>query len=335
MTAPDKTFSNTVYRVFLPLVALSLLTTNSWAAPTPEQQSAAFINKMIKEHSFDEAYVRDVVAAAEKKQSILDAMSRPAEKVKPWHEYRDIFITDKRINEGVEFWEEHREQLERISSETGVPVQMIVAIIGVETFYGRITGSYRVVDALSTLAFYYPKRSAFFTKELEQYLLLAREESLGVLDVKGSYAGAMGPPQFMPSSYRAYAKDGDGDGRRDLLGNWADIQMSIANYFIAHRWHAGKDVVFQAQLKQGAAPVESKNELKPKFTLSEIRAMGLEVDTGLPDDTLASLFVMDGENGTEYWVGLHNFYVITRYNHSSMYALAAWQLGDAIASRID
>jgi len=299
-----------------------------------DTQVDVFVKDMVTNYGFDEIYVREVIGDTEKKQSILDAMSRPAEKVKPWHDYRKIFITDKRIREGVEFWEEHREQLERISAETGVPVQMIVGIIGVETSYGRITGNYRVVDALSTLAFYYPKRSKFFTKELREYLILAQEEELPVLEVKGSYAGAMGPPQFMPSSYRAYAVDGDGDGRRDLLNNWADIQMSVANYFLAHRWHPNEDVVLRATLKEGAKAPSSKNELKTKLTLGGARKKGLIVDTSLPADTPVNLVVLQGDEGTEYWVGLHNFYVITRYNRSVMYALAAWQLGEAIAAKV-
>jgi len=314
--------------------AILLISGCSQAATSRDAQIDTFVNNMVAKHGFEESYVRGIVNEAEKKQSILDAMSRPAEKVKPWYDYRDIFLTDKRIRQGVEFWGEHREQLERISAETGVPVQMIVGIIGVETSYGRITGNYRVVDALSTLAFDYPKRSKFFTKELGEYMLLAREEDLPVLEVKGSYAGAMGPPQFMPSSYRAYAVDGDGDGRRDLLNNWADIQMSVANYFLAHRWHPNAEVVLPATLNPGAKAPGTKNELKTKTTLDDIRKQGISVETTLPGDSPANLVVLEGDNGIEYWVGLHNFYVITRYNRSVMYALAAWQLGEAIAAKV-
>jgi len=320
-------------RWLLPITAL--VASGVAHATSRDDQIDAFVADMVTNYGFDEAYVREVLGDTETKQSILDAMSRPAEKVKPWYEYREIFLTDKRIREGAGFWQEHSEQLERISAETGVDTQMIVAIIGVETFYGRITGSYRVVDALSTLAFDYPKRSKFFTKELGEYLQLAREEQLEVDGVKGSYAGAMGPPQFMPSSYRAYAVDGDGDGRRDLLGNWADIQKSVANYFVAHRWKAGADVVIRAELQDDAQQPSSKNELKTKTSLGELRKQGLTFESDLPADTEANLIVLEGEDGTEYWIGLHNFYVITRYNRSVMYALAAWQLGEAIAAKVD
>ncbi len=219
------------------------------------------------------------------------------------------------------------------SANTGVPISMIVGIVGVETYYGRITGSYRVIDALSTLGFDYPPRAKFFRNELKEFFLLTREEDLDIYEIKGSYAGAMGPPQFIPSSYRAYAVDGSEDGSRDLLTNWDDILNSVGNYFKRHRWHTGEDVAIRASLKPGTKALTSKNELKANKDLGQLRAMGLVFDSELPDSTVANLIVLEGETGPEYWIGLHNFYVITRYNHSVMYGLAAWQLGEAVATK--
>ena len=315
-------------RAVLASAVIALLTTTASA-----DDRTVFIEEMTSQYGFDADFVSEVIANAETKQSIIDAMSRPAEKVKPWYEYRDIFITDQRINEGVDFWMLREETLQQASERTGVPMRMIAGIVGVETYYGRITGNYRVVDALSTLAFDYPPRATFFRNELKEYFLLSREEQLPIESIEGSYAGAMGPPQFIPSSYRAYAVDGDGDGRRDLLTNWDDILNSVGNYFKAHRWHDGEEVAIQATLPAGQPPLKSKNERKANKTLGELRGMGLLFESDLPDSTPANLIVLEGRAGPEYWIGLHNFYVITRYNHSVMYGLAAYQLGEALAER--
>ncbi len=316
-------------RALLASILMALLTT----AASADDDRTIFINEMTTQYGFEADFVSEVIGNAETKQSIIDAMSRPAEKVKPWYEYRDIFITDQRINEGVDFWNLREETLQQASERTGVPMRMIAGIVGVETYYGRITGNYRVVDALSTLAFDYPPRAAFFRNELKEYFLLTREEQLSIEDTEGSYAGAMGPPQFIPSSYRAYAVDGDGDGRRDLLTNWDDILNSVGNYFKAHRWHNGEEVAMQATLPAGHPPLKSKNERKANKTLGELRGMGLLFESDLPDSTPANLIVLEGRAGPEYWIGLHNFYVITRYNHSVMYGLATYQLGEALAER--
>jgi len=315
-------------RAVLASAVIALLTITASA-----DDRTVFIEEMTSQYGFDADFVSEVIANAETKQSIIDAMSRPAEKVKPWYEYRDIFITDQRINEGVDFWMLREETLQQASERTGVPMRMIAGIVGVETYYGRITGNYRVVDALSTLAFDYPPRATFFRNELKEYFLLSREEQLPIESIEGSYAGAMGPPQFIPSSYRAYAVDGDGDGRRDLLTNWDDILNSVGNYFKAHRWHDGEEVAIQATLPAGHPPLKSKNERKANKTLGELRGMGLLFESDLPDSTPANLIVLEGRAGPEYWIGLHNFYVITRYNHSVMYGLAAYQLGEALAER--
>jgi len=253
-----------------------------------------------------------------------------------WAEYRKIFITRERIAAGTTFWLENREMLERIHKETGVSVEMIVGIIGVETYYGRITGRDRVIDALATLAFDYPPRSKFFRNELVQFLILAREEEMDALVPVGSYAGAMGRPQFMPSSFRAYAVDATGDGKRDIWNNWADVAGSVANYFVAHRWRAGEEVTSQATLSSrwdGPVP-EPKNKLKAVDTIESLSKKGVVFATELCADSKSELLTYEGEGGIEHWVGFHNFFVITKYNRSAMYALAAHQLGQEIALKV-
>jgi membrane-bound lytic murein transglycosylase B len=290
-----------------------------------------FISRMESEHGIPATESEQVLAGAEIQPRIIEAMSRPAEKVKPWHEYRAIFLTDKRIDAGVAFWAEHATDLARISEETGVAPEIIVGILGVETFFGRITGSWRVIDALATLAFEYPPRASFFTAELEQYLLLVREQRIDPLAATGSYAGAMGGPQFISSSYRAYAVDAGGDGRVDLWDDWTDIIGSVANYFQAHGWQPGGAIVAPV-----VAPVPEgvlSNGLKLDREVAGLQATGL--DFQLPDDAgdKAMVFRLDMENGPAYWVGFRNFYVITRYNRSPMYAMAVYELGQEIAAR--
>lgn len=314
------------------LVSLAL------AAPASAQQAlnldepdvAAFIERMSTEHGIPAAETRAILAGAAIQPKILEAMQRPAEKVKPWHEYRQIFITDKRIDAGVAFWDEHEAELERVYEQTGVPPQAIAGIIGVETFYGRITGTYRVVDSLATLAFAYPPRSRFFTSELEAFLLLTREQEIDPLVATGSYAGAMGGPQFISSSYRAYAVDGDGDGRVDLWDSWPDIIASVANYFEEHGWQRDGRVVTAAQAPVPAAALSAG--LKLDRTVAGLRDAGVEFGDGEPGDP-AMLFQLEAESGPEYWVGFKNFYVITRYNRSNMYAMAVLQLGQSISDR--
>ena len=305
------------------------------AAPAFDADRAdveAFISELSATHDFDADYVRSVLAGTRSQQSILDAISRPAERVRPWHEYREIFLTPARISGGVRFKQEHAERLARISGETGVPAEVITAIIGVETSYGTRTGTHRVVEALATLAFDYPPRSAFFRSELMHLFQLSREEDLPLTELKGSYAGAMGAPQFIASSYRAYAVDGDGDGRRDLFNSWDDIIASVANYFVAHRWKAGEPVVAPAELGNAAARPEGPNGLAMEDTVGGLTAREVSFGTTLATSAPAQLIRLDGKAGDEYWVGFHNFYVITRYNRSVMYALAVAELAEAIAA---
>lgn len=291
-----------------------------------------FIDALVAEDGFERQAVESVLRTVESKPSILEAMSRPAERVKPWHQYRAIFLTPARIDGGIDFMRQHESRLRRVAAQTGVPAEYITAIIGVETFYGTRTGNFRAIDALSTLAFDYPPRSSFFRKELRQLFLLSREEDIDITSIKGSYAGALGPPQFIPSSYRAYAVDGNGDGRRDLRGDWDDIVASVAHYFAEHRWQASQPVVAPAHLRSAAARPEGTNELTLRDTIGSLQRQGVQFSTDLPDSAPAIFLSLEGTAGDEYWVGFHNFHVITRYNRSVMYALAVHQLAEAIAA---
>jgi membrane-bound lytic murein transglycosylase B len=293
-----------------------------------------FIDTMVAEHDYDRAMLVAALGDATSQQKILDAISRPAEKTKTWQEYRAIFLTDQRISAGAEFWRENEATLNRISTETGVPREILVGIIGVETYFGRITGNYRVIDALTTLAFDYPPRSAFFRKELEHFLLLVRDEGMDVTEATGSYAGAMGRPQFMPSSYRAYAVDSSTDGKRDIWTNWDDVIGSVANYFVAHGWKSNDQVVAEATLAKPWKGKPPKSILTPEETVKSLSSKGVMFVTELPGNQKSQLIRLDGADGDEYWVGFHNFFVITRYNRSVMYALAAHQLGQQIALEV-
>lgn len=293
-----------------------------------------FIDSMVQEHDYDRDALAAAIGEAHSQQSILDAISRPAEKTLTWPEYRAIFLTDERVSAGAKFWQENREVIERISSETGVSDDVLVGIIGVETYFGRITGNYRVLDALATLAFDYPPRSKFFSRELQQFLLLVREEGIDASQPTGSYAGAMGRPQFMPSSYRAYAVDSSDDGKRDIWSNWQDVIGSIANYFVSHGWQTGNEVVTQATFGSDWDGEFPENTLKPSQTVSSLSQQGVLFSTRMPADHKSQLLTLKGGEVDEHWVGFHNFFVITRYNHSVMYALAVHQLGQEIALEV-
>ncbi len=290
-----------------------------------------FIDQMVDKYDYDRDALHTILSDARSQESILEAISRPAEKTKEWDEYRAIFLTEKRISAGAEFWRDNQAALTRISAETGVSPEIIVGIIGVETYFGRITGKYRVIDALATLAFDYPPRSDFFSKELREFLLLIREEDMSATDATGSYAGAMGRPQFMPSSYRAYAVDSTDDGKRDIWENWEDVIGSVANYFVRHHWQRGDEVVVQAILGEQWNGKLPKNSLKPQSTVAALSRKGVMFATHMPAHHEAQLLTLKGKDGQENWVGFHNFFVITRYNRSVMYALAAHQLGQEIA----
>lgn len=293
--------------------------------------AAAFIAKMSKEHGFKESDLKNWFTSATKKQSILDAIARPAEKRLTWKEYRKIFLTESRINSGVAFWTENEAILDKAAEEFGVPQEIIVAIIGVETLYGQRKGTYRVIDALSTLAFDYPPRSKFFKGELEEFLLLAREQKQDPLTLTGSYAGAMGYGQFIPSSYRAYAIDYDKDGFADIWNNSEDAIGSVANYFRKHGWKQGELATVRSRVEKNYDSGIINKSLKPSLTLEQLAAKGfVPVKPLSMPGAPATPIQLEGEWGTEYWLGLHNFYVITRYNRSQLYAMAVWQLSQEI-----
>jgi membrane-bound lytic murein transglycosylase B len=292
----------------------------------------AFVRALVKEHGVDAAEVEALLARGRFRQDIIDLMTRPAE-ARPWHQYRPIFMTQKRIDDGVAFLREHREALEATEARFGVPAEMVVAILGVETSYGGNIGRHRVLDALVTLGFYYPPRQAFFSRELGQLFLLAAEQDLDIESLSGSYAGAMGWGQFMPSSYRAYARDGDGDGRIDLWGSRADIFASVANYFHAHGWKQGEPVAVPAEVSADAADL-GRPDLDPKLSVSELAAKGYHSPALAADDPRpVTLVRLEAADGPEYWIAFRNFYVITRYNRSPLYAMAVFQLSQAIAEQ--
>ena len=299
-----------------------------------QQAIDEFIATMVSEHDFPRRELEQLFAQVEHQPSIIKAITRPAES-KPWYQYRPIFVTEQRIKGGVKFWQENRELLARAEAEYGVPGHIIVAIIGVETFYGRHKGGYRVIDALSTLGFDYPPRGNFFRGQLEQFLLMAREEKRDPLEFLGSYAGAMGMPQFIPSSFRNYAVDFDGDGRRDLWDNRADIIGSVANYFSRHHWRSGEAIAARAKLRGKAPQAMLEKGLRPSIPLAELKAAGIVPLSPLAKDSEAALLALDsGPERQEHWVTLYNFYVITRYNRSPLYAMAVYQLGEAIRTSL-
>ncbi|NRP58213.1 MULTISPECIES: lytic murein transglycosylase B [unclassified Marinobacterium] len=289
----------------------------------------------LKADGFEESYIRDVLGRAKYQQSIIDAISRPAERRLNWGEYRAIFIEQRRINQAIQFWKEHKETLLKAEEIYGVPPEIILAIMGVETRFGRITGNYRVLDALATLGFDYPKRADFFLGQLGDYFRLARQEGVEPGVLKGSYAGAMGYGQFIPSSFLAYAVDFDGDQQRDIWGNPVDAIGSVANYFARHGWRAGEPIVSDVLLNGSVDSEWFNKSLKPELTLGEWRQRGVIAKGELADDQLATLMRMSSDQGDQYLLGLHNFYVITRYNHSRLYANAVRELSEAIRLEIN
>jgi len=304
------------------------------AAEEPARYRAGtegFVSEMVRRHGFDKSEFVTLMGQARYSREVMDAIRRPIE-AKPWYKYRLVFLTDKRIQGGAAFWHENRGLLERAQAVYGVSPQIIVAILGVETNYGSNLGKHRVIDALSTLGFSYPERADFFRKELEAFLLLAREESIDALGLKGSYAGAMRLPQFIPSSYRAYAVDFDGDGRRNLWESKADVIGSVGNYLERHDWKAGEPVAFTTRVTDGLPKditLAGKRPVKPSISLDRLKAAGITTDSHLPGLTQAILIRLHAPE-PEYWLGLENFYVITRYNHSNLYAMAVYQLGREI-----
>jgi membrane-bound lytic murein transglycosylase B len=301
------------------------------ALDTNRADVAAFIAQMSSNHGFDAAALTDLLSRTESRPAIIEAISRPAEKVLTWQEYRARFITEQRVARGVDIAGAESAALERAAA-SGVPARYLLAITGVETFYGEITGKYRVIDALSTLGFDYPPRSRFFRDQLEQFLLMTREESLDSLAPVGSYAGAMGIPQFMPGSYRTFAVDGDGDGRRDLWNDWSDVFASVANYLLQNGWHPGEPVMVGADVTGARLEGLSDDKLALSETVQSLRDRGVRFETALPPSAPAVLIPLAVADGVEYRVGFSNYYAITRYNRSALYASAVNDLADALAA---
>ncbi|WP_312325473.1 lytic murein transglycosylase B [Stenotrophomonas sp.] len=314
--------------------------------PVPfEIARANFVRDTAARYGIPAAQIEATLAQAQVRDPIIAAMSRPAERVKPWNEYRPMFISQARIDGGKKFLAQHRDELMRVQQRTGVPAEVIVAIIGVETSYGGNTGSYRVLDALYTLAFNYPRsgdpaklerevrRELYFRDELARLFALTRDEKLDILAIKGSYAGAMGMGQFMPSSYLDFAVDGNGDGRRDLFNSFDDVFSSIANYFVKKGgWVRGGPVAVPATLAAGREPFDP-TDWTPSWTLSELAQRGYQPSVPVAAGLTATPITLEGSTGRQYWLGFQNYYAITRYNLSKMYAMAVYQLSQAIAGQ--
>lgn len=322
----------------LPAVALAK---NLLTDRTDVQQ---FIDQVVTKHpSLNKAELEGWFKKIHINQEIINKMNHPAE-AKPWHQYEKLFLTEQNIKNGAIFWKENEKLLKQAEKEYGVPPEIIVGILGVETRYGKAMGTFPVLEALATLAFDYPKRAPLFRKELEEYLLLVKEQQFDPFALKGSYAGAMGIPQFIPSSYRHFAVDFHTKGQKDILGNKADAIGSVANYFKLHGWEPHEPVIVGAiphNDKHAALPKDKKNP-KPTLTVLEwIKQYDVspyEDAPSLPINKLltrkAALIEFEGPSGKEYWLGLNNFYVITRYNHSDHYAMAVYLLGQAVKQKI-
>jgi membrane-bound lytic murein transglycosylase B len=312
--------------------ALSLLLLGFFAALSAKLSSAAelpgisgFIDEMVAKHQFRRDELEKVFARAQHRPDVIEAISRPAT-IKPWPEYRAAFVNPKRVKLGLEFWRKYRQTLRRAEKKYGVPQEIIVAVIGVETIYGRNAGNFLVLDALTTLAFDYPRRADFFRSELEHYLLLAREQQFDLLAIRGSYAGAMGIPQFMPGSYRNYAVDFNGNRTVDLLRENVDAIGSVANYLQGYGWIRGEPVAVRARAG-GELPA---GEARASRSLAEWMAAGVAPASDFAPDKSARLLDFTVEEGKEFWLAFNNFEVITRYNNSDYYAMSVFQLAEEI-----
>jgi membrane-bound lytic murein transglycosylase B len=317
------------------LIALALFVAFAAPAAAPELRPEidAFISEMAKKHAYDAATLRRLFAQAQTRPSIIRAISTPGT-ARPWHEFRRRNVDQARIEGGARFWLDNMAALERAKREFGVAEEIIVATIGIETVYGRHTGNFRILDALSTLAFDYPPRAAYFRSELEEYLLLARDSGMNAAAIRGSYAGAIGIPQFMPSSYRKYAVDFDGDGRRDLVASPADAIGSVANYYRSYGWKAGGVVAVPAEARDAQVDALVAAGLKPHVAVGELKSRGLGVPAELDETAQAAVFSLETEAGPQVMLGFNNFYVITRYNRSVNYAMAVHELAREIKAQV-
>ena len=291
----------------------------------------SFVQRIAANTSYTEQELVDLFVQVEKQEHLFEKLDRPAEKELEWYQYRGIFIKGKRIDLGVKFWRKHRDLLAEVSAETGVPEEIIVAIIGVETFYGIYRGKDPEFDSLVTLAFDYPRRAKFFTVELEQFLLLAKEQGFDARALRGSYAGAMGMPQFISSSYRNYAIDFDQDGQTNLFDSIPDIAGSVANYFVKHGWQRDGRVARPLDTMKDNSADSLEPALKPNSKWADLKQKGLVSQFAIEEETPVALVRLQQKDHPEYWAGFQNFYVITRYNHSELYAMAVYQLARLIS----
>jgi membrane-bound lytic murein transglycosylase B len=297
--------------------------------PTPQE---VFINEMVEKYKFNRKQLTILFKHINVNHEIIPEITHPFEG-KAWYVYRHYFVKDERAERGALFWLNNEKVLDRASKQYGVPSSIIVAILGVETDYGRGQGKYPVLDTLYTLAFYYPPRADFFRQQLVEYLLLTRDLAIDPTSIRGSYAGAMGFPQFMPSSYRYYAVDYSGNGKIDLFHNTADVIGSVANYFKENGWERGQPVVVQARVVGNGYQTLINNTLKTRYQIAEFEKHGVVPEQNVSDSMAANLMAFKGYGENEYWLGLHNFYVITRYNPSPAYAMAVYQLAGKIEDK--
>ena len=333
-------------RFFLKIFTFSaLLFISNLSANINEKLNEELITELVEEHGFDEQYVASIFNQISYLPQLIENISKPAEKTKTWEEYRSIFITPKRIAAGILFSNQHKELLARVENETGVPKNILLGILGVETSFGRIQGNYRVIDSLYTLVAGYPPRSDFFKKQLIHLFYLSREQNLPIESIKGSYAGAMGAPQFIPSSYRDFAIDGNSDGKIDLFNSWDDVLMSIGNYLEKNGWRSNENILSEASLAHDVTDAKNgtlndlsdyfSKAIKPNHSIEELKHAGFIFSTSLPNNSRAQPIYLEGSSKEKSFIGFHNFYVITTYNRNVMYALAVYQLGESIQLIVD
>lgn len=320
----------TVLGVALATTVAAHAQTKDWVELKPEVEE--LVLRMVREHQFDAGELRDMFAQFKPNKTIIKAFNTPATS-KPWHYFQKLYVTSSRINGGVAFWKKHAQLLERARAKYGVPEEVVTSIIGIESFYGKRTGRFQVAEALYTLGFEVPRRSQFFQGQFEHFLLLTRENGFDPLEVKGSFAGAMGIPQFIPSSYRDYAVDFDEDGRTDLWNSVADAVGSVANYLSRFGWNDGEQVVVRAKLSDRDTDRLESLGVKPALTMKQFRTRGVEPIGEVSDDTEGGFFILEDKKGVQHWISLNNFYVITRYNRSKNYAMAVHQLSQEIARK--
>ena len=293
----------------------------------------AYIDELVARHGFDRDYLDDLFRDVERVPSVLKLMDRQFE-AKPWYEYRKIFVNDQRADRGIAFWRDNAGLLARVEREYQVPAAVVLAIAGIETNYGNNLGRYPVIASLTTLGFDYPRRAKFFRAQLTEALLLGREERLDLPRLKGSFTGAVGLSQFMPGSYRSYAVDFDGDGSRNLW-HTADALASIGNYLVRHGWSRGGAVADRVKLQGETEGLPFNKDIKPWLSRTDAEQYGIRGVSGLAEsEPLFSIFEFEMEDGArEHWATYHNFYVISRYNHSRRYSMAVYQLSELLKRR--